>query len=236
MSVDPLSDKDPGISSYAYCRWNPLKYVDPKGEEWQDAEGNTIINHSNIKAYIFYNPKDFESQTMKMYFDLESKYGKGSVALSNVLTTKEFQWDWQNMSSPDIKEVDINHHGNNQTIILNGDKQNPQYITSTGTGFSNKSHSPALDIRNLGQPKGNVYNARLNLNTCHSHNRSLLSWIPFGFAGQPLQGLKQTLLEGFVNHSSFGSYRGTWAGVSYNRITKKPEPQFFFQSWTYYYR
>ena len=32
MSVDPLSDEDPGISPYAYCAWNPLKYVDPKGE------------------------------------------------------------------------------------------------------------------------------------------------------------------------------------------------------------
>ena len=33
MSVDPMSDKYPSISPYAYCAWNPVKYVDPAGEE-----------------------------------------------------------------------------------------------------------------------------------------------------------------------------------------------------------
>ena len=33
LSVDPMADKYPSISPYAYCAWNPLKLVDPKGEE-----------------------------------------------------------------------------------------------------------------------------------------------------------------------------------------------------------
>ena len=33
LSVDPLSDKYPTISPYAYCMWNPVKYVDPDGKE-----------------------------------------------------------------------------------------------------------------------------------------------------------------------------------------------------------
>ena len=33
LSVDPLSDKYPGISSYAYCAWNPIKLVDRDGRE-----------------------------------------------------------------------------------------------------------------------------------------------------------------------------------------------------------
>ena len=32
LSVDPLADKYPGISPYAYCSWNPVKLVDPDGE------------------------------------------------------------------------------------------------------------------------------------------------------------------------------------------------------------
>ena len=32
LSVDPMSDKYPGISPYAYCAWNPVKLVDPDGE------------------------------------------------------------------------------------------------------------------------------------------------------------------------------------------------------------
>ena len=31
LSVDPLADKYPHISSYAYCAWNPLKYFDEHG-------------------------------------------------------------------------------------------------------------------------------------------------------------------------------------------------------------
>ena len=33
LSVDPLADKYPGISPYAYCAWNPVKLVDPDGRE-----------------------------------------------------------------------------------------------------------------------------------------------------------------------------------------------------------
>ena len=33
LSVDPLADKYPSISPYAYCAWNPVKLVDPDGRE-----------------------------------------------------------------------------------------------------------------------------------------------------------------------------------------------------------
>ena len=31
LSVDPLADKYPSISPYAYCAWNPLNAIDPNG-------------------------------------------------------------------------------------------------------------------------------------------------------------------------------------------------------------
>ena len=33
LSVDPMADKYPSISPYAYCAWNPMKLVDPDGRE-----------------------------------------------------------------------------------------------------------------------------------------------------------------------------------------------------------
>ena len=33
ITPDPLLDNDPGISSYAYCRWNPMMFIDPDGKE-----------------------------------------------------------------------------------------------------------------------------------------------------------------------------------------------------------
>ncbi len=32
LSVDPMSDKYPSISPYAYCAWNPVRLVDPNGD------------------------------------------------------------------------------------------------------------------------------------------------------------------------------------------------------------
>ena len=31
LSVDPMADKYPSLSPYAYCGWNPVKLVDPDG-------------------------------------------------------------------------------------------------------------------------------------------------------------------------------------------------------------
>ena len=32
LSVDPMADKYPGLSPYAYCAWNPIRVVDPNGD------------------------------------------------------------------------------------------------------------------------------------------------------------------------------------------------------------
>ena len=36
LSVDPMVDKYPSISPFAYCAWNPVKLIDPDGEEIDD--------------------------------------------------------------------------------------------------------------------------------------------------------------------------------------------------------
>ena len=38
LSVDPLSDKYPSMSPYVYCANNPVKLVDPNGEDWFENE------------------------------------------------------------------------------------------------------------------------------------------------------------------------------------------------------
>ncbi len=41
LSVDPMADKHPSISPYAYCAWNPIKLVDPDGKESMETD---IVN------------------------------------------------------------------------------------------------------------------------------------------------------------------------------------------------
>jgi len=79
LSVDPMSDKYPNISPYAYCAWNPVKLVDPDGEDWI-----VIFDHNKktvtIKAnYIVRNgdeeAKKSAGNAVKVWNDLTGKYG-----------------------------------------------------------------------------------------------------------------------------------------------------------------
>ena len=38
LSVDPMSDKYPSLSPYTYCADNPVKLVDPEGEEFEEGK------------------------------------------------------------------------------------------------------------------------------------------------------------------------------------------------------
>ena len=47
ISVDPMSDKYPSISPYAYCAWNPVKLVDPDGREIEDPPSKKKYEKAN---------------------------------------------------------------------------------------------------------------------------------------------------------------------------------------------
>ena len=47
LSVDPLADKYPNISPYAYCHWNPIKLVDPNGEDVYRLD----VSNGSLKLY-----------------------------------------------------------------------------------------------------------------------------------------------------------------------------------------
>ena len=51
LSVDPMADKYPSISPYAYCAWNPVKLVDPDGEDiWEFNESTGLLNWISDKG------------------------------------------------------------------------------------------------------------------------------------------------------------------------------------------
>ncbi len=55
LSVDPMADKYPSISPYAYCAWNPVKLVDPDGRDiWEiDRKGNVTWKAQSDKTTIY---------------------------------------------------------------------------------------------------------------------------------------------------------------------------------------
>ena len=55
LSVDPLADKYPAISPYAYCTWNPIKFVDPDGNSVVVDDDGKIINISDDDDIFIYH-------------------------------------------------------------------------------------------------------------------------------------------------------------------------------------
>ena len=69
LSVDPMADKYPSFSPYAYCAWNPVKLVDPDGREMGDFYSNdgTYLNtdgNNDGKVYIV-KDKDWGNKIKK---------------------------------------------------------------------------------------------------------------------------------------------------------------------------
>ncbi len=51
ISTDPLQEKYPNISSYAYCFQNPVKYIDPTGMEGENPEQGWVLTKGNNVVY-----------------------------------------------------------------------------------------------------------------------------------------------------------------------------------------
>ncbi len=47
LSVDPMADKYPSISPYAYCNWNPVKLKDPDGMETIENDDGWKVDRKN---------------------------------------------------------------------------------------------------------------------------------------------------------------------------------------------
>ena len=97
LSVDPMSDKYPSISPYAYCAWNPVKLVDPDGREiwiltdkynsnsprvkWTE---NGLFNEDGSK---YEGSDDFVLQTAQA---LDAIYGDNQMLLSQFMGESEY--------------------------------------------------------------------------------------------------------------------------------------------------
>ena len=72
LSVDPMSDKYASLSPYTYCANNPVKLVDPNGEEiviteTTDGDGNKVVNISFTAALVNKSSRIISPKTMETY-------------------------------------------------------------------------------------------------------------------------------------------------------------------------
>ena len=87
LSVDPMADKYPNISPYAYCAWNPIKLVDPDGRDTINIKYNSTDGKWNFDKPIIskgndvFNVTDANGNTTQTVFD-EANYGERMCVLN----------------------------------------------------------------------------------------------------------------------------------------------------------
>ena len=84
LSVDPMSDKYPSISPYAYCAWNPIKLVDPNGMEINPVyskEGDLL---GNTKEGFTGHPLIMNKNDYEMMMDITGAKSLSELSVENV--------------------------------------------------------------------------------------------------------------------------------------------------------
>ena len=99
LSVDPMADKYPSISPYAYCAWNPLKLVDPDGEDvWEiDSKGNIVSRTEDKTRDAFYMVNN-KGERME---DACIEFGYGTVAQTKTLSLNGGSYDMYQIKGDD---------------------------------------------------------------------------------------------------------------------------------------
>ena len=144
LSVDPLADKYPSISPYAYCAWNPLKFVDPGGdslmmtkEAWgtQLEAFKKVLGEGNVPFY-------YDEQTQKVGYnaDFEGEYDEDQKEIINRYIT---------MINDKSHRIDVSMVNNEEPFSVRG----------KGETTLNKEHATGITITDESQ-NSRVYISR----------------------------------------------------------------------------
>ncbi len=94
LSVDPMMDKYPNISSYNYCVWNPVKLVDPDGREMWKPE---ILKDGTIN---YVAEKGDNAKTLHAQYDIDM--GKANMLYGMMRNGKISGKDAEMMTGSEI--------------------------------------------------------------------------------------------------------------------------------------
>ena len=140
LSVDPMADKYPSISPYAYCAWNPLRLIDPDGRKIKG-----VTYNENTGEYSFTD--DALNNGLDKYINIRTQTKSGKKSIEQMIKDgREF----------DVSIIDnplfVNDDG--KYYQLNGVTIGNKIIISTCLDKKSGEVSDAMVV----DPDNNIYN------------------------------------------------------------------------------
>ena len=197
LAVDPMSDKYPSLSPYVYCADNPVKLVDPNGEEisspdgwivdntnktltWVNNEGGDMFQYVSGKLESFKSKKDFVSEYAAKGYKINSGDATKTLGDATFAAYSGLQKGWNVLSKQQQQKISYDFSKalkNNGCQIQTRQLKlgiNRTFSPTVGRGVN--ALSATYDIANLAYSYQVLDNGRFGVNSYSSLGSSISSW------------------------------------------------------------
>ena len=201
LSVDPMSDKYPSLSPYTYCANNPVKLVDPNGEEWYVNQDGNIVEGTNKDDHTLYAVKGKKNEfgDRLIYRRGDQKGKEISMPVDDEIM-RSFKTDENGYSQMDLTGKE---ESGLEMMRFFSRHTNVEWSFWGGNTWDKESETES---------------AFATIGTSHSYSKDEFSTIPILNASRKLGERHTTPLRFFIHTHPHQEIWGTWASRNDRKI------------------
>ena len=207
LSVDPMSDKYPSLSPYAYCANNPIKLVDPNGEEvgdYRDWNGKLLGTDGINDKNVYFTSDKASLKKIKM-----NEKKKLTTNLSNVKV------DWETNTTEIAEIIDVY----DRTERNGGDREEASSFLKKGDvpkKYPTGNEDGTIDI----DPQGylSIHSHKLNI---YENNGEITYYTPFNISDDFDKKIFPNYQNNVVVGNSYNAYTNPRTGIE--QVSRIPQ-------------